>query len=155
MAGANAALELGDLERARRYAGEAASLLPAYGPPRAQLAHVAAREDRLDDAIRLLREALVSEWYGQVDARHAAQANLASLLSRERRFADALTVARALVAEAPLFTPGRYQLARALEGLGRTEEAASEYGAALRLDPDHRGAGAALGALRNARPHSK
>jgi tetratricopeptide (TPR) repeat protein len=155
MAGANAALELGLLERARRYAGEAASLLPAYGPPRAQLAHVAAREGRPDDAIRLLREALASEWYGQVDARHAAQANLASLLSRERRFADALAVARALVAEAPLFAPGRYQLARALEGLGRTAEAAAEYGAALRLDPGHRGAAAALGALPNAKPHSK
>ena len=130
-------------------------MLPGFAPARAQLAHVAAREGRLDDAVRLLREALASEWYGQVEARHVAQANLASLLARERRFAEALTVARALVAEAPLFAPGRYQLARTLEGLGRTAEAEAEYGAALRLDPGHRGAAFALGALRGARPHSK
>ena len=154
-AGANAALELGDLPRARRYAGEAAAMLPAFAPARAQLAHVAAREGRLDDALRQLREALALEWYGQVEARHVAQANLASLLSRAGRFGEAEGVARALVSEAPLFAPGHYQLARALEGLGRTAEAASEYGATLRFDPNHRGAEAALGGLRSAEPHSK
>ena len=144
VAGANAALELGDLERARRYAGEAAGRLPDFAPARAQLAHVAAREGRLEEAIGLLRDALRSEWYGQDDARRVAQANLASLLVRARLYAEAEQVARALLAEAPAFAAGRYPLARALEGLGRTAEAVAEYEATLRLDPAHRGAAEGL-----------
>lgn len=145
LAGANAALELGDLERARRYAGEAARMLPDFAPARAQLAHVAAREGGLDDAIRLLREALALEWYGQTEAHHVAQANLAAVLIRARRLPEAELEARALAGEAPSFAPGRYQLARALEGLGRSAEAAAEYEATLRLEPSHRGAREALG----------
>ena len=95
-AGANAALELGDLERARRYADEAATVLPDFAPARAQLAHVAAREGRLEDAIRLLREAMALEWYGQTEAHHVAQANLASLLLRAGRLEEAEQEARAL-----------------------------------------------------------
>jgi hypothetical protein len=53
-------------------------MLPEFAPARAQLAHVAAREGRLDDGIHLLREALALEWYGQSEALHVAQANLAS-----------------------------------------------------------------------------
>jgi tetratricopeptide (TPR) repeat protein len=140
VAAANAALELGDLERARRYAGEAAGLLPDFAPPRAQLAHVAAREGRLDDAIHLLREALALEWYGQTEAHHVAQANLASVLIRARRLNEAEREARSLAEAAPSFAPGRYQLARALDGLGRSAEAAAEYEATLRLEPSHRGA---------------
>ena len=140
LAGANAALELGDLERARRYAGEAAGILPDFAPARAQLAHVAAREGRLDDAIRLLREAVALEWYGQTEASHTARANLASLLIRARLFPEAEQVARALAGEDPSFAPGRYQLGRALEGLGLSDEAITEYEATLRLEPSHRGA---------------
>ncbi len=46
----NAALALGDLERARHYATEAAGMLPDLAAARAQLAHVTAREGRLDEA---------------------------------------------------------------------------------------------------------
>jgi len=144
LAGANAALELGDLERARRYAAEAAGMLPDLGSARAQLAHVAAREGRVEDAIRLLRESLALEWYGQAEARHTAQANLASLLTRARSFADAAQVARALVGEAPFFAPGHYQLGRALEAQGLTATATAEYEMTLRLDPAHKGAYEAL-----------
>jgi O-antigen ligase len=144
LAGANAALELGDLERARRYAGEAADRLPDFGPARAQLAHVAAREGRLDDSIRLFREALALEWYGQTDAHHVAQVNLAAVLIRAGRLPEAERESRALLGEAPSFAPARYQLARALEGQGRPAEAAAEYEATLRLDPSHRGARDAL-----------
>jgi O-antigen ligase/tetratricopeptide (TPR) repeat protein len=143
-AGANAALELGDLARARRYAEEAAAVLPDFGPAQAQLAHVAAREGRLEDAVRLLREALALQWYGQAEAHHVAQANLASLLVRAGRFSEAEQEARSLAEGAPLFAPGRYQLARALDALGRQEEAALEYASTLRLDPSHRGARDAL-----------
>lgn len=144
LAGANAALELGDLERARRYAGEAAEMLPHFGPARAQLAHVAARESRLDDSIRLFREALALDWYGQTDAHHVAQVNLAAVLIRGGWLPEAEREARALLGEAPSFAPARYQLARALAGQGRSLEAAAEYEATLRLDPSHRGARDAL-----------
>ncbi len=144
VAGANAALELGDLERARRYANEASAILPDFAPARAQLAHVASREDRLDDAIRLLREAMALEWYGQTEAHHVAQANLVALLVRAGRLAEAEREARSLAEGAPLFAPGRYQWGRALDALGRKEEAAAQYGATLRLDPTHRGASDAL-----------
>jgi tetratricopeptide (TPR) repeat protein len=144
LAGANAALQLGDLERARHYAGEAAGILPDFAPARAQLAHVAARQGRTDDAIRLLREALALQWYGQAEASHTARANLASLLIRARRYPEAEEVARALANEDPSFAPGRYQLGRALDGLGRSAEAVAEYEATLRLEPSHRGAGEAL-----------
>jgi O-antigen ligase/tetratricopeptide (TPR) repeat protein len=143
-AGANAALELGDLDRARRYAEDAASVLPDFAPARAQLAHVAAREGRLDDAVRLLREAMALEWYGQTDAHHVAQANLASVLLRHGRVDEAEREARSLAESAPTFAPGRYQLGRALEAQGRRDEAVVEYEAALRLDPSHAGARAAL-----------
>ncbi|HXY41269.1 MAG TPA: hypothetical protein VEQ10_16465, partial [Vicinamibacteria bacterium] len=144
LAGANAALELGDLTRARQFALEAARMLPDLAAARAQLGHVAAREGRVDEAIGLLREALGLQWYGQAEARHTAQANLASLLTRARSFADAARVARALVGEAPSFPPGHYQLARALEGLGASAEASVEYQVTLRLDPSHQGAREAL-----------
>jgi tetratricopeptide (TPR) repeat protein len=139
-AGASAALELGELWRARRYAEETASLLPDFAPARAQLAHVASREGRLEDAIRLLREAMALQWYGQTEAHHVAQANLASALLRAGRLDEGEREARALAEGAPLFAPGRYQLARALDALGRDAEAAAEYAATLRLDPSHRGA---------------
>jgi len=144
LAAANAALELGDLSRARRYASEAAGMLPAFGPALAQLAHVTAREGRLDEAIRLLRIARAGEWYGQTDARQVAEANLASLLVRARLFEEAASVARALAHDAPAFGPGRYQLARALEGLGYWPDAKAEYEVVLRLDPLHQGARKAL-----------
>jgi tetratricopeptide (TPR) repeat protein len=119
LAGANTALELGDLERARRYAAGAAGMLPDFAPARAQLAHVAAREGRLEEAIGLLREAQGLEWYGLTEAEQ---------------------VARALVRESPSFAPGRYQLGRVLEALGQSAEAITGYEATLRLDPSHRGA---------------
>jgi O-antigen ligase/tetratricopeptide (TPR) repeat protein len=144
IAGANAALELGDLARARRYAEDAAAALPDFAPPRAQLAHVAAREGRVEDAIGLLRESLSLQWYGQTEAHHVGQANLVSLLVRAGRLAEAEEEARSLVEGAPTFAPGRYQLGRALEGLGRMDEAVREYEATLRLDPSHRGAREAL-----------
>lgn len=145
LAGANAALELGELERARRFAEAAARLSPQSAAARAQLAHVAAREGRLEEAIRLLTEALALEWYGQAPARHTAQANLAALLTRAQRFREAEDVARALVAEDPQFPPGHYQLGRALQGLGLADAAAAEYDRTLRLQPSHRGARDALG----------
>jgi Flp pilus assembly protein TadD len=73
-----------------------------------------------------------------------AQANLASLLIRAGWLAEAEQEARALATGAPLFAPGRYQLARALDALGRADAAAAEYAATLRLDPLHRGARDAL-----------
>lgn len=144
LAGANAALELGDLGRARRYAGEAAGMLPDFAPAHAQLAHVAVREGRLDDAISLFEKALALQWYGQTEARHVAQANLAAVLIRAGRLPEAEQEARALALEDPSFAPGRYQHARALEALGHSAEAAAEYDATLRLDPSHRGAREAL-----------
>ncbi len=149
LAAANAALELDDLERARRYAGEAAGMLPDFAPARAQLAHVAVREGRLEDAIGLLREALALQWYGQTEAHHVAQANLVSVLIRARHLPEAEREARALAGDAPSFAPGRYQLARALEALGRSDEAAAEYESTLRLDPLHRGAREALGRVQH------
>jgi O-antigen ligase/tetratricopeptide (TPR) repeat protein len=144
LAAANAALELGDLARARHYASEAAGMLPTFGPALAQLAHVTAREGRLDEAIRLLRIARAGEWYGQTDAHQVAEANLASLLIRARLFEEAASVARALAHAAPAFGPGHYQLARALEGLGQWPDAKAEYEAVLRLDPFDGGARKAL-----------
>jgi tetratricopeptide (TPR) repeat protein len=105
---------------------------------------VAVREGRIDVAIALLRESLALQWYGQEEAQHVAQANLVSLLVRAGRLPEAEKEARSLVEGAPSFAPGRYQLGRALEAIGRREEAVAEFEAVLRLDPSHAGARRAL-----------
>ena len=48
---ATAALELGDLERARLYAHAGADKYPHFGPVRAQLGHIALLEGRADEAV--------------------------------------------------------------------------------------------------------
>jgi len=66
------------------------------------------------------------------------------VLLRTGRADEAEHEARALAESAPMFAPGRYQLGRSLDALGRMDEARAEYEAVLRLDPGHRGASEAL-----------
>jgi O-antigen ligase len=95
MAAADAALAAGDLERARAWAN-AAMQYPGFGPPRALLGATALvegrrlaatgptaqAEARWSEAARLLREGLAGDWHGDDGSRAAAEANLASVLTR-------------------------------------------------------------------------
>jgi O-antigen ligase len=62
---ANAALLLGDRERARRYAGQALALYPRFAAPHFQLGNMALAEGRTDEGIRELETAFHGEWHGE------------------------------------------------------------------------------------------
>ena len=134
---ANAAFVAGDAERARRYAEAGSARYPRFAVPRGQLGHLALIEGRLDEAEGLLRAALDADWYGAEGSRAAAASYLATVYLRLGRPANALDAARHAVDRAPDYADGRLNLARALEALGRREEAAREYRRILAGTPDH------------------
>ena len=94
IAAANAALAAGDLSRAREWATGCGQLYPRFAAPRGVLGAVSLAEGRqlaeagqgdrarikLEEAARLLKEALAAEWHGDDRARAAADTNLAAAL---------------------------------------------------------------------------
>jgi O-antigen ligase/tetratricopeptide (TPR) repeat protein len=142
-----AALTLGDLPRARDYAARGVARYPRFGVLRAQLAYVALAERRPAEAVEPLRQALAGDWHGADDTRALAASNLAAAYLQLGRPADAHAAARLALDGLPALADARFNLAKALEGLGRREEAIAEYRRLLAEQPDYALARAALRAL--------
>jgi len=122
------ALTVGDPARARDYATRATTLYPDFAPPRAVLGFLALSANKEGEAVELLTEALRGQWHGdERGARRVALANLAAALLRLGRAEEALAPAREAVQLAPEDPDLRFNLGRALEQLGRHEEARREY----------------------------
>ncbi len=144
---AGAATSLGDVDHARDYAARGAALYPRFGVVRAQLAYVALLERRPADAVEPLRQALAAEWHGATEAQALAASNLAAAYLQLGRPADAEPVARLALDRMPALADARFNLARALEGLGRRKDAVAEYRRVLAERPDYTPARDALRAL--------
>jgi len=123
---ANVSLLVGDIERAREYARRGSALYPRFALPRAQLGHIALVQKRLPEAAELLQEAVDSDWHG-APGRAGAAANLAAAWLQLDRLASAEQAARLAVALAPGAPEARFNLGKALERLGRRDEAIAEY----------------------------
>jgi tetratricopeptide (TPR) repeat protein len=144
---ANAALSLDDPERARDYAARATALYPRFGFTRAQLGYAALAQQRPAEAIAPLREALEAQWHGADRAQALAASNLAAAYLQLGRAAEAHDAARAALQRAPATVEARFNLAKALERLGRRDEAIAEYRRLLAEQPGYTLARDALRAL--------
>jgi O-antigen ligase/tetratricopeptide (TPR) repeat protein len=144
---ANAALSLDDPERARSYAARGSELYPQFGFTRAQLGYVALARKRPAEAIEPLRAALAARWYGADQAQALAASNLAAAYLQVARPAEAHAAAMTALERAPASPEARFNLAKALEQLGRRAEAIAEYRRLLAERPDHSLARDALRAL--------
>ena len=123
---ANASLLVGDIERAREYASRGTALYPRFALPRAQLGHIELVRRRVAEAAELLQEAVDSDWHG-APGRAGAAANLAAAWLQLDRLASAEQAARLAVSLAPGAPEARFNLGKALERLGRRDEAIAEY----------------------------
>jgi O-antigen ligase/tetratricopeptide (TPR) repeat protein len=123
---ANASLLVGDFERAREYASRGAALYPRFALPRAQLGHIELASRRVPEAAQLLQEAVDGDWHG-APGRAGAAANLAAAWLQLDRLASAEQAARLAVSLAPGAPEARFNLGKALERLGRRDEALAEY----------------------------
>lgn len=144
---AGAGMSLGDVARVRKYAGRGLALYPRFGVLRAQLGYAALMERRAAEAIEPLREAIAAEWHGAAEARALAASNLAAAYLHLRRPGEAEPAARLAVDTAPGLPDARFNLARALEGLGRRADAIAEYRRLLAEHPDYAPARDALRTL--------
>lgn len=141
------ALVLGDTARARQYAARAVALYPDFAPPLAVLGFLALQEGNDAEAVRLLRQAYEGHWRGDENARRIALGNLAAALLRVGRPDQALGPAREAVELTPDNAELRFNLGRALELLGKRNEAAAEYQRVLARHPGYTPAREALQAL--------
>jgi O-antigen ligase/tetratricopeptide (TPR) repeat protein len=141
------ALILGDTARARQYAARAVALYPDFAPPLAVLGFLALQEGNDSEAVRLLRQAYEGHWRGDENARRIALGNLAAALLRVGRPDQALGPAREAVELTPDNAELRFNLGRALELLGKRDEAAAEYQRVLSRHPGYAPAREALQAL--------
>jgi O-antigen ligase len=143
---ANAALSLNDPDRARGYAERGAALYPRFGFTRAQLGYVALAQKRPAEAIEPLRAAVSAQWHGADRAQALAASNLAAAYLQLGKPAEAHDAARAALERTPT-VEARFNLAKALEALGRRAEAIAEYRRLLAEQPDSALAREALRAL--------
>ena len=144
---ATAALDLGDLERARFYALAGADKYPQFGAVRAQLGRIAMIEGRDDDAVAEFDIALAGAWYDDVRSRLSTLTYLATARNRLGHHIEAERAAREAVALDPAHTEAHFVLGQALAGQGRHKEAIRIFRGVLRAKSDHEGAHNALRAL--------
>ncbi|HVG77389.1 MAG TPA: O-antigen ligase family protein [Patescibacteria group bacterium] len=144
---ANAAMVLGDFERAREYAERGSKLYPRFALTRALLGHIALARRQPAEAVEPLQQAVSGDWHGAERLRVAAASNLAAAYLELGRPVEAEAAARVAIERAPNFADARFNRGRALERLGRRAEAVEEYRRALTDQPDHLPARQALRAL--------
>jgi tetratricopeptide (TPR) repeat protein len=159
---ANAAIVLGDLRQAKRYAergvalygeqmydpGFGPVLYPGYGPLRAQLGTIAVLEKRKEDAALHFRKALEGEWKGDEASFALAALYLTEQLERPHETLEACRIAKA---RDPAFAAPFAAAGAALEALGQKDEAIAEYRAAIEKSPFNEEARKALARLGAAR----
>lgn len=140
---AHAFLERGELSEAEPHLREAIRLDPTYVDAYLNLGRLYALAGRAGEAEDFFRRTL------QLDSRNAlAQYNWGTLLAEGGDSRGAEEHLRAAVRLDPLLAPARFNLGVLLASTGRVGEARAQLEDLLRLDPTHRGASAALAALR-------
>jgi protein O-GlcNAc transferase len=123
-------LRADDLERAAERFAEAARLMPSFAAALSNLGAALAETERADEAIAALEQAL------RVDP-HAHQTlnNLAVIYREQGRLDEAIDAGHRVIALAPAFVFGRYNLAHALFLSGRFAESRDVYADAQARDP--------------------
>ncbi len=153
---ANAALALGDLERARRLATRAAELYPSFGPAHLTLGLVALRESSFERAREALQAAADAEWQQErVTGPAAARLTLAGAYFLRDELEHALALAEQAVAGNPADHSAWTHRAAAQELLARrsreeAKTAAPEEASAALLSRARQQETAALAAYRRA-----
>jgi tetratricopeptide (TPR) repeat protein len=145
---ARTALALGDYARARRYATRGLALYPRFPLLRAQLGACAFAEGRLAEAAAVLGAASDADWGADGEGLARALATRAAVHLGLRQFDRARQDALAALVHQPLWPPGHFLLAQALQGLGQRQAACAAYRCVLTLSP---GDARALRALRQLR----
>jgi len=135
----NVLFELGRTDEAAVSYQEARRIDPLDATPLYCLAIVEARRSNLPGAEALYREALRMK----PDYQEAAN-NLAILLASQGRSAEAADTFERILALKPDFDQAHYNLATILSAQGSIAQAIEHYRAALRANPGHRDAAAAL-----------
>src|SRR5262249_2516755 len=145
---ATAAVQLGDLGRARDFAETCSRLYPRFAPLHALLGYVALAQDRLSPAFQDLWVAVQLTW---PDKQWTATtySNLSATLLKLHRPEDALHAASLALTHWPQCPDAHFNRARALELLGRQNDAAQAYRELLALRPDHGPARAGLGRVQS------
>jgi O-antigen ligase/tetratricopeptide (TPR) repeat protein len=144
---ATAALVVGDRARAARYASRAAELYPRFALAHSILGHTALADGRPAEAARVLEGAQALDWHGAPGAQTVAGSNLAAAYLRLGKPVQAERAARQALTHTPGYADARFNLAKALELLGRRREALEEYRRILAEQPDYEPAREALRGL--------
>jgi tetratricopeptide (TPR) repeat protein len=115
-------LRADDLERAAERFAEAARLMPSFAAAQSNLGAALAETGRPADAIVALEQALRADPHG-----HPILNNLAVICREQGRLDEAIEAGRRVIALAPAFVFGYYNLAHALFLSGRFTEARDVY----------------------------
>ena len=122
-----AAMAFHDWQRAKHYAQEGCTLHAKFAPTRAQLGHIALREDRFADAVEELQTALALEWPTHGSEKFEASESLVTALLKLERYEAAFAAARSAACEAPDNAKVQFQFATVLQKLGKRAEAIEAY----------------------------
>ena len=136
------ALSRGDAEAAEKAYIEAMDLDANNWKATWKLARVYEQQDRLDEAVQLLRDVIE-----RFPANLAAHMNLARLLVRSGDYAEALRTLDHVVAVKSNHAEAHTLRGVVLYQLGRIDEARGAWEEALRWDPSHRLAAEFLGSM--------
>ena len=123
-------LRADDLQRAAERFAEAARLMPTFSAALGNLGAALAEIDRPDEAVAALEQALRSDPEG-----FPILNNLAVIYREQGRLDDAINAGRRVIALAPSFVFGYYNLAHALFLSGRFVDARDMYEHAQQRDP--------------------
>ena len=123
-------LRADDLERAAERFAEAGRLMPTFSAALSNLGAALAETERPEEATAALEQALRSDPRG-----HPILNNLAVIHREQGRLDEAIAAGRRVIALAPAFVFGYYNLAHALFLSGRFAEARDTYEDGHRRDP--------------------
>ena len=123
-------LRADDLERAAERFAEAGRLMPTFSAALSNLGAALAETERPEEATAALEQALRSDPRG-----HPILNNLAVIHREQGRLDEAIAAGRRVIALAPAFVFGYYNLAHALFLSGRFAEARDTYEAGHLRDP--------------------
>jgi O-antigen ligase/tetratricopeptide (TPR) repeat protein len=138
------ALAVRRFDRARQWAAKGLDVYPNYGPLYAQKGAYDFAEGRLDAAAVELDKSLKVDWRGEEEDKTRAYATFAAVEMGRKQFDQAWIMAHEACGRSPRWAAPCLLEARALQALGRGEEARREYQRLLTLDPENAEARAAL-----------
>jgi O-antigen ligase/tetratricopeptide (TPR) repeat protein len=142
-----AASGLGLRERARDYLGRGLRIDPRLAVLHGEMGGLALAERNYPEAEAHLYRAVTGDWHGNAEGWDRARALVCLLRLETGQLQPALGLADDLLLTHPDSAPVRWLRARALERLGRRQEARDEYERIVRGRPDHPQARAALARL--------